>query len=122
LLLQDAHGRAQPVPARAFAMMLEAAARNVRVVVLNACYSAEQAAALLSTVDCIVGMDGAISDDAARAFATRFYGALGNRRSVANAVSHGIAALAAKQLPDEHLPRCFGGRGVDPDQVILNPS
>jgi len=122
LLLQDERGCAQPIPARAFSMMLEAAARNVRVVVLNACYSAEQADALRARVDCIVGMAGAIGDDAARAFAIRFYGALGNRRSIANAVSHGVAALAAKQLPDECLPRCFSGHGVNAEQVILDPS
>src|SRR5678815_84764 len=62
-----------------------------------------QADLLRSKVECTVAMDGAIGDNAARAFAVRFYGALGYRRSVGNAV----AVLAAKQLPDELLPRCL---------------
>jgi hypothetical protein len=122
VLLQDEQGRAQPVSARALAMMVEAAARRVRVVVLNACYTTIQADALRAKVDCVVGMTGAIGDVAARAFAIRFYGALGNRRSIGNAVAQGIAALAAKQLPDEALPRCATREGVKADQVFLDPS
>lgn len=122
LMFQDEQGQPQPVPGRALAMMVEAAARNVRVVVLNACYSTEQAEVLRVKIDCIVGMDGAIGDDAARAFAIRFYGALGNRRSIGNAVEHGIAALAAKQLPDEVLPRCLTRDGFDAHEVLLDPS
>ena len=94
--------------ARAMAMMVDAAARNVRVVVLNACDSTEQADVLRAKVDCVVGMDGAIGDDAARAFAIRCYGALGNRRSVGNAVAHGVAALAAKQLPEDDPSKLVG--------------
>jgi hypothetical protein len=120
LMLQDEQGQPQPVSARALAMMVDAAARNARVVVLNACYSTVQAEALRAKVDCIVGMDGAIGDAAARAFAIRFYGALGNRRSIGNAVEHGIAALAAKQLPEEVLPRCLTRDGIDADKVLLD--
>lgn len=119
LVLQDEQGRPQPVPARALAMMVTAAARSVRTVVLNACYSSVHAEMLRTRVDCIVGMDGAIGDQAARAFAVRFYGALGNRRSIGNAVAQGIAALAAKQLHDEVLPLCVTRDGIDAHQVLL---
>jgi CHAT domain-containing protein len=121
LMLQDEHGEPQPVSARALAMMVGAAACNARVVVLNACDTSMQADVLRANVDCIVSMDGAISDDAARAFAIRFYGALGNRRSIGNAVAQGIAVLAAKQLPDEALPRCLTRDGVDAHQIVLCP-
>src|SRR5262245_33343402 len=119
LVLQDEHGQPQPVPPRALAMMIEAAAPHVRVVVLNACYSTPQAEALRGHADCVVGMDGAIGDDSARMFATRFYSAIGNRRSIGNAVAQGIATLAAKQLPDEVLPRCLTRDGVDAHSVVL---
>ena len=121
LMLQDERGRRQPVSARALAMMVAAAARSVRTVVLNACGSSIHAELLRTRVDCVVGMDGAIGDHAARAFAVRFYGALGNRRSIGNAVAQGVAALAAKQLPDEVLPRCLTRDGVDAHQVFLSP-
>jgi hypothetical protein len=118
LILQDERGEPQPVSARALAMMIEAAARSVRVVVLNACYSTVQAEALRSKVDCVVGMAGSIGDDAARAFAVRLYGALGGRRSIGNAFAQAVAALAAKRLPDEALPRCLTRHGVDARDVV----
>lgn len=120
LVLQDAHGQAQPVGADALAMMVETAARRARVVVLNACYSAELAGALRCKVDCVVGMEAAIGDGAARAFAARFYGALGNRRSIGNAVAQGKAALAAKRLPYETQPQCVTRDGIDARRLVLH--
>jgi hypothetical protein len=119
LCLQEAGGRRQLVSPGALAMMVRVAALRARIVVLNACYTTVQADALRTTVDCIIGMDGAIGDDAARAFAVRFYGALGNRRSARNAVDSGIAALAGKELSDEQLPRCVTRDGVDAEQLVL---
>lgn len=121
LMLQDEQGHPQPVPARALAKVVGTTAPSARVVLLNACYSTEQAEELRAGADCVVGMDGAIGDDAARAFAIRFYGALGNRRSIGNAVDQGIAALAAKQLPDEVLPRCLTRNSIDAHRVFLDP-
>jgi hypothetical protein len=121
LILEDEQGQPQPISGAALTKVVRAAAQRVRVVVLNACYSVEQADALRAEVDCVVGMDGAIGDVAARKFAVQFYGALGDRRSVGNAVENGIALLAALQSPDEHLPRCATRIGVDAQQLFLDP-
>jgi hypothetical protein len=74
---------------------------------------------LRTKIDCVVCIDGAIQDGAARMLATRLYGAIGNGRSVGNAMDSGIAALAAYELPDELLPRCVTRDGVDPFQLVL---
>jgi hypothetical protein len=120
IYLHDEAKRSQLVTARALAMMIESAADFSRVVVLNACYSDTQANALCRVVDCVVGMTGAIGDDAARSFAVGLYRALGNRRSVGNAIAHAAATLAAKQVPDEHLPRWRTRDGVDADRIVLD--
>ena len=122
LLLQGEQLQPQPVSARALAMIVASAAHGARLVVLNACYTSVQAEVLRTHVDGVVGMDGAIGDDAALAFAIRLYGALGSRRSVGNAVDQAVAALAAKQLPDELLPRCLTRDGIDKYQLFLAPS
>jgi len=100
-------------------MMVQSAANSARLIVLNACYSDRQANALCKVVDCVVGMAGAIDDNTACAFAVSFYRALGNRRSVDNAVQQAIAALAAKKLRGEDLPRCRTRAGVDASKIIL---
>lgn len=117
--LQDEQRQPQHVSARALTQMIGSAAPSARLVVLNACFSDAVAEELRSVVDCVVGMRGAIGDDAARSFAVGFYRALGHRRSVGNAVEQAVATLAAKQLPDEHLPICRTRDGVSADQVTL---
>jgi hypothetical protein len=119
IVLHDEQGRPEPVSPRALTMMIKAAASALKLVVLNACWGVENAEALRSVVDCVVCMDGAVRDDAAREFAGRFYGALGNGHSVGNAVEQGIAVLAARDLPDEDLPRILTRDGVDADRVVL---
>jgi hypothetical protein len=73
----------------------------VQLVVLNACYSASIADALLAHVDCVVGMSDAIHDDAARSFATGFYGGLGEHESIETAFKQGVAAIQLDGLSDE---------------------
>jgi len=102
-------------------MMIKSTVPLARILVLNACYSEAQAEELRTSVDCVVGMTGAIHDDAARSFAVGFYRGLGNRMSLGLAVEHAVATLAAKQLPDEHLPRCRTRDGIDAHQIVLTP-
>jgi CHAT domain len=119
IYLQDEHRQQQHVRARALAQMIGSAAPSARLVVLNACFSDPAAEALRNMVDCVVGMSGAIGDDAARSFAVGFYRALGHRRSVGNAFDQAVATLAGKRLPGEHLPVCRTRDGVSAAQVTL---
>jgi hypothetical protein len=105
LIVEDLAGLAASVRPAAFAALL-AAVPGVRGVVLNACWSDAQAAALLPHVDWVVGMAQEVADDAAVAFAAGFYRGLAAGESVATAVALGRAhvlltavdpALAAEQ-------------------------
>jgi len=98
LVFHGPDGEAQLVPTAAVERAFAAAGRSVRLVVLNACYSAALADALLHHADCVVGMTGAIRDDAARAFAVGFYGALGDGAVVAEAFERGVAAIGLAVL------------------------
>lgn len=119
IILEDDRSAPQPVSAAALAMMIEAAGRRVRVAVINSCFGLAEADALTGVVDCVVGCDGPISDEAARAFAVRFYGALAAGRSVENAVAQGRVTLVARNLAHGALPRCVTRTGVDADAIVL---
>lgn len=97
----------------------DAAGKSVQVVVLNACYSDPQAEALAAHVDCVVGMEGSILDDAARSFAIGFYGGLGERESLAAAYKQGRAAISLAGLPEGNRPKLKVRRGVDASRLIL---
>lgn len=98
ICLRSEQGGARIVTAEAMASMIGSSAEAARVVVLNSCYSDAQADELCTVVDCVIGMPGPIGDGDARSFAVGFYRALGNRRSVGQALEHAEATLAAKQL------------------------
>jgi WD40 repeat protein len=119
LFFQGADGRAQFVSAQAIEETFGAAGSSVKLVVLNACYSDVQADALLTHIDCVVGMSGSIRDEAARSFAIGFYGGLGERESVAAAYKQGRAAISLEGLPDSERPQLKVRAGADATQLVL---
>jgi hypothetical protein len=107
------------VTAQALHETFGAAGSSVRLVVLSACYSDEQAEALRAHVDCVVGMSGSIGDDAARNFAIGFYGGLGERESIAAAFRQGCAAISLEGLRDSDRPQLGVRDGVDASKLVL---
>lgn len=93
---------------------------DIRVVVLNACYSEVQARAIVQEIDFVVGMSAAVADNAARVFAAAFYGALGFGLSVQKAFDLGINALALDSLVDKNnSPRLLVRDGMDASTTKL---
>lgn len=87
---------------------------NLRVVVLNACFSTEQATAIVEEIDFVVGMSDAIGDDAARIFAAAFYRGLAFGKSVQAAFDLGVNELQLNGfVHDEHVPVLLVRTGAD---------
>lgn len=87
--------------------------RGVELVVLNACYSENQAHSIRSAVKAVVGTTDAVEDEAARRFTVAFYRTLGNGLSVREAFRDGTDAVALHGLTD-----VFHGDG-DLDLVLV---
>lgn len=119
LIFHGPSGRAQVVSTAALEKTIDAAGTSVKLVLLSACYSEAHAAALLTHVDCVVGMSGSIHDDAARNFAIGFYGGLGERESVAAAYKQGCAAISLEGLRDADRPQLKVRDGVNASQLVL---
>jgi hypothetical protein len=119
LSLVGENGQERLVTTRALKSLFTTLKDNIRLVFLNACYSREQAQALIETVDCVIGMKESIHDDAAIAFASSFYRAIGFGRSVQEAFDQGITSLLLEGIPDEDLPELLVKQGVDAKQVTL---
>ncbi|MEZ4867369.1 MAG: CHAT domain-containing protein [Caldilineaceae bacterium] len=118
LLLQDEQGQSTPVPTAALRDLFQICKDKLRCVVLNACYTDEQATAIAAVVDCVVGMSDEISDEAARDFATAFYGALGAGRNVQTAFAAGRNRLDLSNLAETAQPVLKAIR-VDPATVVF---
>lgn len=104
LIFEDDSGRSQFVSARALANLFELFADQVKCVVLNACYSDVQAAAIVAHVDAVIGMNQPIGDTAAIRFAEGFYRGLGAGRDVEFAYRLGRNALELQGIAQEHIP------------------
>tara|TARA_R110002012_G_scaffold178236_2_gene343245 strand:- start:1791 stop:4325 length:2535 start_codon:yes stop_codon:yes gene_type:complete len=93
---------------------------EIRVVVLNACYSEVQAQAIIKEIDFVVGMSDSVADDAARVFAAAFYRGLAFGRSVQTAFDLGINELRLLGFGDEdHIPKLLVRSGVDASSAKL---
>jgi len=112
-------GEERLVTTRALQSLFTTLKDNVRLVLLNACYSREQAKALVQTIDCVIGMNDNIGDKAAIAFASSFYRAIGFGRSLQEAFDQGITSLLLEEIPEEDIPELLVKDGIDPKQIVL---
>lgn len=127
LSLAGDDGQARLVTTRSLTALFATLKDNLRLVFLNACYSREQAQALLTNIDCVIGMKDSIHDDAAAVFASSFYRAIGFGRSIQEAFDQGTTALLLEGIPEEDIPELLVKDGIDPTQIVLighaaNPS
>jgi CHAT domain len=104
LCMEDATGRTHSVSAEALAMLFGALDGSVECVVLNACYAEIQARTIAEYVPYVVGMRKAVGDEAAIAFATGFYQALGAGCRYPQAFRLGCSAIGLSGIPGHLTP------------------
>ena len=92
-ILEDVTGRPQVIKAGALAALFELFSDCVDCVVLNACYSAQQAEAIAQHVRWVIGMNDAVVDRAAIEFSIGFYDALGAGKSIAQSYRAGLVSV-----------------------------
>lgn len=118
LILQDNAGKSRPVSPTALGKLFKVLKRNIRCVVLNACYSHDQAVAIAQHIDCVIGMSDAIGDEAATAFSGAFYQALAYGNDVNTAFELGLVQIDLDNLGEDQTPRLIT-TGVDPSTVVF---
>lgn len=122
IILVDRQGLPKPVSPPALKALFTTLKDNIRVVVLNACFSKIQAEALAEVIDCVIGMNDAIGDEAAILFSASFYRAIGFGLSVQKAFEQGIVAIQLEGVHGARMPELLVRAGVNPSAiVILNP-
>ncbi|MGH9763196.1 MAG: CHAT domain-containing protein, partial [Blastocatellia bacterium] len=104
IILEDAAGNAQPVKGEALAAMFRIIKDNVRVVVLNSCYGANQARAIAEVIDYTIGMTQAVGDEAAIIFSAFFYQGLAFGRSIQEAFELGKIEIALEGVAGQEVP------------------
>ena len=122
IILTNDQGEAKPVSKAALSSLFKTLRGDVRLVILNACFSQTQAEAIAEHIDCTIGMSKAIGDKAAIKFAASVYRAIGFGKSVQDAFDQGITAILLEGIPEENTPQLLCRKGVDPKSVqLLHP-
>lgn len=118
ILLNDESGQPRSVPASALERLFKLFARQgLRCVVLNACYSEEQAHAIAQHIECVIGVSDEIIDNAALAFTSGFYAGLAQGDPVKTAFELGCVQLELMNFPEHEQPKLIGRPGVDLDTL-----
>ena len=99
ILLNGTHARAQALDQQGLTDLFAFFNTHVRVVLLNACFTKEQARAISEVVDYSIGTTRPIGDKASVAFAGAFYRALGFGKSIKDAFKSARAELALTKIP-----------------------
>jgi hypothetical protein len=118
IILENERGQSHPVSERALKELFSILKENLRLVVLNACYSQQQAKAIAEVVDCVIGMSTAIGDQAAIQFASEFYQGLGYGRDVQTAFKLGRVRIDLANLEEQNTPQLIA-RKADPARVVF---
>jgi len=104
LCFEDQAGRAQLVKPEALAALFKRFTDSVQCVLLNSCYSEAQARAISAHIPYVIGMNKAIGDDAAIAFAVGFYQALGAGKTIEDSHGFGCVQIMLRNIPENLTP------------------
>ncbi len=122
LALEDNFGHQQLVSTQSLVKLFDLFQEEVECVLLNACYSKEQAAAIHQHIDCVVGMNQAIGDRAAIKFSVGFYTALFSERNYQDCFDMGCTAIDLQGIPEYATPQIKIRRRSYQKQQSINPT
>lgn len=118
LCFEDILGKTHPVKPDALANLFELVSEQVDCVVLNACYSEAQAKSIAQHIPFVIGMNQAISDKAAIAFAVGFYRALGSGRSFEDAYKFACVEIQLGGTPGHLIPVLYAREDKNIDVAL----
>jgi CHAT domain len=104
ILVESENGRAMKVDAIALAELFKLCSDHVECVLLNACYSHEQATAIAKSISYVIGMNTSVVDSIAINFAVAFYDALGAGKSIESAFGFAKNAISFSDKSGKNLP------------------
>lgn len=118
IVVVNRYGMPQPVPPAVVTELFRVLAGQIRCVVLNACFTDEQAHAIARHIPCVVGMSGRVSDVTAIEFAASFYQAAAAGCTVQGAFDLARNSLTMNGHTQTDIPVLVAASGVA-DQITI---
>lgn len=118
LVFQGADLKAETLPYEILADIIKTSSMFLKVVVLNSCYSEQQANGLSKIIPASIGMSNSISDDAAIIFASQLYSSLGFGCSIENSFEQAKIAMHIEN--SEYMtPKLFVNKDINAKNYYL---
>lgn len=122
LFLEDDNGKSMTVDKTWLGGVIRLLKDNLCCVVLNACWTNDVADEIAVYVDCVIGMRRAMNDDAAIAFSSAFYNALGNERTIQSAFELGQIQIGPVKDTFAYVPQIKWREGADQTKTLCKTS
>lgn len=113
IYLENDAGNSKVVSRKALTRLFNILKREIRVIVLNVCNSADQAKLLADAVGFAIGMNGTIHDKSAIVFAAHFYKSLAFGCSIKEAFELAQSQLAMAGIRGVNTPQLLVREGMD---------
>lgn len=107
LVLMDNNSNTKLVSLDAIVQAMSVANDNLRLVFFNTCHSKNQAHSVVEYIECVIGMNTTITDEAAQVFAAQLYSSIGFGLSIDKAFDQAKAALMLEGITEEQTPTLF---------------
>lgn len=104
IYLEDEIGNAKKIHSSALESLFEQFKTSLHCIILNACYSKDQAIAISKYVPYTIGMENSISDSASLAFSLGFYKALGAGEDYVSSYNFGLVNIKLEGIKGNELP------------------
>jgi hypothetical protein len=105
ICLEGEDGNMQLVSGKALAGLFKLFAnKGLDCVILNSCYSKEQAEAIVSHIHYVIGMNTSIKDESAIAMSVGFFDGVGAGESIPDAFDLAVNAIELKGLSGSEIP------------------
>ncbi len=102
LIFSSENGKSHAVDKYALAALFKLFSQSIHCVILNACYSEEQADVIADHIRYVIGTTSSIDDEAATKFTTGFYKALFNAQDIPTAFEFGNNAIQLANIPAQY--------------------
>lgn len=119
IVLETTEGSTTLLSKETVTQLMKTMSDSIRLVIFNNCFSGGQAEAVTEYIECAIGMNEAVRDDAAREFAAQFYSAIAFGKSVQNAFEQGKLALILAGIDGDDIPELYTRDSIDPNQLVL---
>lgn len=119
LVLMNNNDETKFVSLEAIVQAMSTANDNLRLIFFNTCSSYNQALSVTEHIECAIGMNKSITDNAAQKFSAQFYSSISFGLSVQKSFNQAKAALMLEDIDETDTPELYVKDGLSADDIYL---